>query len=321
MSKVYNFLENSRGKLIAPVVTWLDADGEIDTVTMGKHVDYLLLNGVNGGIFVLGSTGSFPYFTMEQKKELVTFMVDHVKKRVPVMVGISSLSTRESIALGKMAVEAGADALIAIVPEYFKLGPGDVERYYRALSQSLDRDVPLVLYYMPILSSYELDPALVFKLAKDKVIHGIKYTGLDSTYVKELRELVDGDYSVDCNIWVGIDRCLMDCLENNVKIDGAIMGSLNVFPGFYNAVMKTFNADPRDEGRCRALSKTSAIIQSIFSMELRELPSLVKETLKAGGVPFAGCTKVVEPLPVIRDSIKHHVVETLAELKKKGIVL
>ncbi|MBD3187841.1 hypothetical protein GF325_13480 [Candidatus Bathyarchaeota archaeon] len=324
MSRVYNFLKATKGAVIPPVVTWLDSNGSVDLDAMTAHADWLLRNGASG-IFVLGSTGEFPYLTFDQKRRIIEGMVSHVGPDIPVIAGISSMSLENAMRLGKVAIELGASGLMAIVPEFFPLKPGDVERYYRALSMGINgnsgKDTPLILYYMPLVSSFKLEPRLIFQLAKEKVIHGIKYTGFKTEYMKELKDMLDKDYTVQCNTFVGTDACLLDCLKGGIAIDGAIMGSLNLFPGFYKALLQSYTEKPRNEAKCNALAKTVPIIVELFSMELRELPVLVKETLRLGNLPFAKNTAVSQPLPSMSTRTKDKIVQALDKLKTKGIEL
>ncbi len=141
MSKFFNVQERTKG-IIVPLVTWLDASGNIDLDSMGTHVDRLILNGCNGGIFILGTTGEFPYIPFSEKQSMMAYMVTHVKGRVPVLAGISAPGVKETVQLGQAAIKAGIDGVFAIVPQYFPLDQGDIESFYRKVADGLKGEIP-----------------------------------------------------------------------------------------------------------------------------------------------------------------------------------
>jgi dihydrodipicolinate synthase/N-acetylneuraminate lyase len=320
MSKIFNFLENSRGTLMVPLATWFDDNDEVNTDAMCKHVERLMKGGLDGGVFVGGSSGEGPYLTSNDKSVIYQAMASFLNGRLPLMAGISALSVREAIHAGKNAINDGCDALLAIVPEYFALQSSDVDLYFRKLAEGFQGDdVPILMYYFPKVFGYRIDPETVFNLAKDKVICGIKCTAVDLDFVSSLRTMIQEDRSVQCSVIAGNDALLVDCLKNDVQIDAALMGSINLFPGFYKALLKAFTEEPRNDARCSALEKNVEVIQKLFTMELRELPALIKESLCAAKLPFARDPRVASPLPSLGDDMKRNMIECLKLLKTRGI--
>ncbi|MBN2153400.1 MAG: dihydrodipicolinate synthase family protein [Candidatus Lokiarchaeota archaeon] len=317
----YELLERTRG-VIAPLVTWLDANGDVDTGAMCQHVEYLLKNGCNGGIFLLGSTGEGPYLALEEKRSVVHDVVNCVNGRVPVIAGLASHGVRPAIELAHLARMEGADATMAVVPQYFDLQPADIDLYYRKLAAGLKREIPLLMYYAPpITTSHpKISPELVFKLAKDKAICGIKATVVEWDFIAELRRLLKGDYTAHCNVWVGTDRVLIDCLKNGVlDIDGVIVSGVDMFPDFYNVLLHAFREKPRDEAKCKALEKISDVIRQMFTVAKAELPTLVKQALKHVGLPFARNAGVTPPLPSLSPERYENMLKCIDQLRAKGI--
>jgi len=220
----YELLERTRG-IIAPLVTWLDTNGDVDTGAMCQHVEYVLKNGCNGGIFILGSTGEGPYMTLEEKQSVMHEIVNCVHGRIPVIAGVAAHGIRSALQLAHLAKMEGIDAVMVIVPQYFDLKPADVDFYYRKLASGIKGEIPLFMYYAPTITTShpKISPEFVFRLAKDKVICGIKATVVEWEFVAELKRLLKGDYSAPCNVWCGTDVVLMDCLKNDVlDFDGVI---------------------------------------------------------------------------------------------------
>ena len=82
-------------------------NGDLDLETFGKLIDWYLDCGMHG-IFINGTTGEWFSQTIDERKELIEFVLDRVANRIPVVVGITTFTARDSIPLGVHAMAAGA---------------------------------------------------------------------------------------------------------------------------------------------------------------------------------------------------------------------
>ena len=320
MSKIFKLKDRGRG-VIVPLVTWLDANGNVDHAAMEQHIDFLLKKGANV-IFTLGSTGEGPYRTMDEKKEIMDHVVNHVRDRVPVIAGAAYHGVRETIQFCEIAAEKGVDGVLVNVPQYFNLSATDIDCYFAKLAEGIGEAIPVCMYYAPtiITNTPKIGPDLVFDLARRKAIAGIKYTINDWEDIAELCRMRNEDFTVQCNIWCGTDKVAMDCLKNDVTdFDGIISSAANLFPDFYNVLLKSFRESPRNVARCKSLENISTVIQKMFQVEMREIPALMKIALNSAKMPFAVCVDVSPPLPGLRPEIEQNLQNCLAELRKKGI--
>lgn len=324
MSKLFKLKDRARG-VIVPLVTWLDSDGNVDHAAMEQHIDFLIKKGANT-IFTLGSTGEGPYRTMDEKKEIMDNVVNHanhVNNRVPVLAGAAYHGVREAIHFCEIAAEKGVDGVLVNVPQYFNLSATDIDLYFTKLAEGIGETIPVCMYYAPIIITNhpKIGPDLIFELARKKAIAGIKYTINEWEDISELCRMRKEDYTVQCNVWCGTDKVAMDCLKNDVTdFDGIISSASNLFPDFYNVLLKTFRESPRNEARCKSLENISLIIQKLFDVEMREIPTLMKVALNSAKMSFAKCVNVSPPLPAeLRPEINTNLMNCLAELRKKGI--
>src|SRR5437763_55084 len=76
--------------IIPPTVTLFNDDLSIDWDGTLRHMDWLIAAGVHG-LFILGTTGEFTQFTVTERKEYAQKAVEHVKGRVPVIIGTGSV--------------------------------------------------------------------------------------------------------------------------------------------------------------------------------------------------------------------------------------
>src|SRR3954447_10904410 len=129
--------------VIPALITPLDERGEPDESSIDRLIAFQLDAGVNA-LFVLGSTGEGPLLTAEQKLRVIRATVEAARGRVPVMTAITNSSPAESVAFGKLAHAAGANALVTTAPFYYLHSQAELLTYFRYLKSSLD--LPITTY-------------------------------------------------------------------------------------------------------------------------------------------------------------------------------
>ena len=132
--------------IYTPVVTPLDASGDIDYDALGRHIDRLVDAGVHG-VISGGSTGENYAQTTEQRLQLADFTHQRLDGRLPLVVGTGTLRTQDSIALAEGAAKIGADAILLATPPYSV--PTERENAMNALTIDRAADLPIMLYNYP----------------------------------------------------------------------------------------------------------------------------------------------------------------------------
>src|SRR5204863_9817895 len=99
-----------RGVLPA-MTTAFHEDLSIDHDFVAKHAAWMIDAGCTG-IVALGSLGEGATLTEPEKRAVLQTCVKAVGARVPVVAGISALSTAEAVRLAKMAAEVGCQGLM-----------------------------------------------------------------------------------------------------------------------------------------------------------------------------------------------------------------
>ncbi len=95
-------------------------DLTLDLDFMAKHCQWMVENGCSG-IVALGSLGEGATLDRNEKIQILETCVRAVGASVPVVAGISALSTREAVALAHSAEQAGCRGLM-VLPPYVYLG-------------------------------------------------------------------------------------------------------------------------------------------------------------------------------------------------------
>ena len=87
---------------IPAIITPFDNNLEIDYDSLEKHINFLIAEGSHG-LVSCGTTGESPTLDHEEHKRVTEFIIKKTNKKVPVMAGCGSNSTKESIDFVKHA--------------------------------------------------------------------------------------------------------------------------------------------------------------------------------------------------------------------------
>jgi len=169
-------------------------NGKVDYETLKKLVEFHLKNGTSA-LVPCGTTGESTTLTYEEHEEVVRFVVEVTKKRIPVIAGAGSNSTQETIDLTRSAKKDGADAVLLVVPYYNKPTQKGLYEHFRKVAEEVN--IPIILYNIPGRTGVNMLPETVAKLAKDcKNIVGIKEASGNLDQVSEIVGTCPKDFTV-----------------------------------------------------------------------------------------------------------------------------
>ena len=237
--------------IIVPAVTPMKDPYTVDLTAIQKHFDYMIGGGVNG-IFILGTTGEGPAIGHEEQRKFIREAIKAVSGRVPLLVGISEASGADTLEVGKFALEAGADGLVAAIPCYLPPSDEDIYSFYQTLAETFPGKV--FIYNMPGMCKVNLNPELVVELLKLEGIAGYK----DSSGVIEDLKYVVEQTAKPC--FVGPEHLTMDAM--NFGAAGGVNGGANLYPELFANLVKAVdnnNISARDAAQKEIMS-----IQKIY---------------------------------------------------------
>ena len=84
--------------IVPPLVTPLRGRDELDLPGLERLLEHVLAGGVHG-LFILGTTGEGPSLSYRLRRELIERVCRQVKRRAPVLVGITDTAFVESLNL------------------------------------------------------------------------------------------------------------------------------------------------------------------------------------------------------------------------------
>jgi 4-hydroxy-tetrahydrodipicolinate synthase len=122
--------------IIAYPITPFDHNEKIDIPLFKKLVERLVASGSHG-IAPLGSTGVLPYLSDEEKEAVTEATIKQVNGRIPILVGVSNLTTERTVYHAQFAEKAGADAVMIIPMSYWKLTDDEIVSHYDAVASKI----------------------------------------------------------------------------------------------------------------------------------------------------------------------------------------
>ncbi len=208
-----------KGAIVAIVTPF--KNGRIDEKALRSLIEFQIKNGTDG-IVPCGTTGESATLSYEEHKRVIELTVETVNKRIPVIAGTGSNSTKEAIELTKHAEKAGADAALLITPYYNKPTQEGLYQHFKAIAEEVS--IPLLIYNVPSRTGVNILPETVARLAELKNIAGIKEATGDLRQVSEVIKLCRKNFAV----LSGDDFVTLPMLSVGAK--GVISVTSNIIP-------------------------------------------------------------------------------------------
>ncbi|MCW8805640.1 MAG: 4-hydroxy-tetrahydrodipicolinate synthase [Ignavibacteriaceae bacterium] len=143
------------------LITPFKADLSVDYDAL-KEIVYHQLNGGVDALIVLGTTGESPVIDFEDRKKIISLVVEEVNGKIPVIVGTGSNNTKHVIELNKQAEELKADCLLIVNPYYNKGTQESLVEHYKFISERTR--LPIILYNVPSRTGMNLLPETAVKI-------------------------------------------------------------------------------------------------------------------------------------------------------------
>jgi 4-hydroxy-2-oxoglutarate aldolase len=156
-----------------PIPTPFDAQGEVDCGALTANLERWNAYGLAGYV-VAGSNGEAAFLTEEEKLRVW----ETARRAIPapklLIAGTGCESTRQAIALTRLAAETGADAALVVTPHYYAnmVSPQALLDHYLAVADA--SSIPIILYTVPKFTHVDLDAATIARASLHPNIVGVK---------------------------------------------------------------------------------------------------------------------------------------------------
>lgn len=257
------------------LITVFDEQENIDVEGTKTVVNHLINEGVHG-LYLVGSTGEGFTMSIDERKEYIKLVVDIVDGRIPIMVHVGMIGTKNSIELAQYAEQVGADAISSVPPFYWKFTEDEIYNYYKDISDSTS--LPMIVYNVPMAGLMAVD--FIKRLSEIENVKGVKFTALTHHDIIAIRQSCGEEFIV----FSGCDEMSLSGLYNGA--DGLIGSFVNLMPELFLAIYDSFI-----EGEFTEAIKFQMDLASIIALALQyNYYSIIKSGLTQMGVN-AGYTR------------------------------
>jgi len=225
-----NFMQG----VIPPLLTPVDELDHIVESKMRRLVDYVIEGGVHG-VLAFASNSEFYGVEPEEQQRGLKVIIDQVSGRVPVYMGIGSITTRECIKTAIMAEKEGANAVSVLAPMFVSPNEDELYEHFAAIAKSVS--VPVILYNNPGKVGYSMSTNLVVRLSKIPNIVGMKDSSGNMTLTAEYIRLTrDRNFK----IFAGKDTMILSSLVYGAA--GCVASTANIVPRLVVEIYEKFKA-------------------------------------------------------------------------------
>jgi 4-hydroxy-tetrahydrodipicolinate synthase len=206
---------------ITALVTPFTSSGALDEEAFRAFVSWQIDQGTHG-LVPVGTTGESVSLTCDERKKLISWCVDESGGRVPVIAGVGSSNTQETLIRAQHAQDCGADAVLVVTPFYNKPMQEGLYQHYKTIAEGIR--IPLFLYNIPGRAGVDLSVETVVRLSTIRGISGLKEGVGDVARVSQVRMRVSSPFI----LLSGNDATTLGFLAHGGQ--GAISVTSNIAP-------------------------------------------------------------------------------------------
>lgn len=201
--------------------TQFKADLEIDFDASQQHYDTLIKDGVHG-LICMGTVGENNSLSASEKRALLGAAVSAAAGRVPVLAGVSELTTTAAVEFARDAEKLGASGLMVLPAMVYVPTEDELVTHFEAVANACG--LPLMLYNNPPSYRVDISIAALERLAKRPTVVALKEASIDTRRFTDLFNALGDRY-----LWfAGLDDVAFEALT--LGANGWVSGLTNAFP-------------------------------------------------------------------------------------------
>jgi 4-hydroxy-tetrahydrodipicolinate synthase len=146
------------------IITPFRKDRSIDFKSLEKLLEHLINNGIDY-IVALGTTGESVTLSKDEKNAVVSYVIEVINNRVPLVIGMGSNNTQEIVNSIKSNSFKNIDAILSVAPYYNKPSQAGLFEHFKSIADA--SPVPVILYNVPGRTSSNISAETTVKLARN----------------------------------------------------------------------------------------------------------------------------------------------------------
>ena len=201
--------------------TQFDEQLDVDIPATQEVIDRLVSDGVHG-IVALGTCGENNSLRSHEKCALLEAIVEVCDNRVPVVVGVSEMTTAAGAEFAAAAGGIGVDALMVLPAMVYVPTAEELTRHFRAIAEA--SDLPIMLYNNPPAYRVTIGEEVLAALEDVENIVAIKESAPDTRRFTDIANRFGDRYT----IMAGLDDVALEGLL--LGASGWVSGLTSAFP-------------------------------------------------------------------------------------------
>lgn len=146
------------------LITPFKQDQSVDLDALKKIVQQQLRGGVDA-LIVIGTTGESPVIDYDERRKIISLVVEEATGKVPVIIGTGTNNTKKVIENNKQAEDLKADGVLIVNPYYNKGTQESLIEHYKAISEKTH--LPIILYNVPSRTGMNVLPETAVRIHKE----------------------------------------------------------------------------------------------------------------------------------------------------------
>jgi dihydrodipicolinate synthase/N-acetylneuraminate lyase len=215
-------------------------DMSIDFEATASVVDSLVNDGVHG-IIAMGTVGENNSLLADEKRAVLKAIVGVVAGRVPVITGVSELTTGLAEDYVRDAEALGADGAMLLPAMVYVPSEAELEAHIRRVATA--SGLPIMLYNNPPAYRVSISLDTLHRLADVPTLVAIKESAPDPRRITDILNVCGDRYQV----FAGLDDVALE--ELVLGACGWVSGLTNAFPKESIALWDSFKAGDLDQAR------------------------------------------------------------------------
>ena len=175
-----------------PAIITPFSNEEVDYDSFEQLLKWQIKSGISG-VTVCGTTGESPTLSHDEHMQLVEFAIKVASKKIPVIAGTGSNSTKEAIEFTKHAYKAGANYGLVVTPYYNKPNQTGLINHFKKIAKV--SPLKQLIYNIPGRSIVDLSFDSFKQLNKIVNIVGIKDASNDMSRPLIMRTFMKKDFN------------------------------------------------------------------------------------------------------------------------------
>ena len=203
-------MSNISGTGVA-LITPFNNDASIDFKSLANLIEHVINGGVDF-LVILGTTAETTSLSVDEKKEVINFIIEKNKRRLPLVLGIGGNNTDKVIKEILSTDLSSFAAILSVTPYYNKPSQEGLYSHYKEISQA--SPIPIILYNVPSRTGVNMSANITLRLANSfSNIIAIKEASGD---LKQINQILD-EKPASFNVLSGDDVLTLEMINSGAS--------------------------------------------------------------------------------------------------------